>query len=90
MRSQLRADSHTALLAHIHAGEARGVDERRTCAAREVWFDIGDIERVNIPHSRRYKHRLFCLRNVDSLAVNNVSIDSTLPGRWTRWFCSVC
>ncbi|ERH11125.1 MAG: type I restriction-modification system methyltransferase subunit [halophilic archaeon J07HX64] len=71
VKSRLQEDGHTALLDYVRAGEAQGVDERRTCAARTVWFDVGELERADILHPKGFKYRLFCLRNVDSLAANN-------------------
>lgn len=71
VKSQLREDGYTALWDYIREGEAQGVNEKRTCAARDVWFDVGELERADILHPKGFKYRLFCLRNVDNIAANN-------------------
>lgn len=71
VKTQLREDGHTALLNYISEGEAQAVNEKRTCAARDVWFDVGELEHADILHPKGFKYRLFCLRNVDGLAANN-------------------
>ncbi|QAU11665.1 SAM-dependent DNA methyltransferase [Halorubrum sp. BOL3-1] len=71
VKSQLRDDGHMALWDYIREGEAQGVNEKRTCASRDVWFNVGELERADILHPKGFKYRLFCLRNADSLAANN-------------------
>lgn len=71
VKTRLREDGHTALLNYIREGEAQGVNEKRTCASRDVWFDVGGLERADILHPKGFKYRLFALRNVDGLAANN-------------------
>lgn len=71
VKSQLRDDGHMALWDYIREGEAQGVNEKRTCASRDVWFNVGELERADILHPKGFKYRLFCLRNANSLAANN-------------------
>ncbi len=71
VKSQLRDDGHMALWDYIREGEAQGVNEKRTCSNRDVWFDVGDLERADILHPKGFKYRLFCLRNADNIAANN-------------------
>lgn len=71
VKTQLREDGHTGMLNYIQEGEAQGVNEKRTCASREVWFDVGELEQADILHPKGFKYRLFALRNVDGIAANN-------------------
>ncbi|GAB3019240.1 SAM-dependent methyltransferase [Natronobiforma cellulositropha] len=71
VKSKLRDDGYTALLNYVREGEAQGVNEKRTCASRDVWFNVGELERADILHPKGFKYRLFALRNVDDMAANN-------------------
>jgi type I restriction-modification system DNA methylase subunit len=71
VKSRLREDGYMGLWDYVREGEAQGVHEKRTCAARDVWFDVGELERADILHPKGFKYRLFCLRNADNLAANN-------------------
>ena len=71
VKSKLQNDGYTALLNYVREGEAQGVNEKRTCASRDVWFNVGELERADILHPKGFKYRLFALRNVDGMAANN-------------------
>jgi hypothetical protein len=71
VKTRLRDDGYTALWDYIREGESQEVNEKRTCAARDVWFNVGELERADILHPKGFKYRLFCLRNADNIAANN-------------------
>lgn len=71
VKSRLKADGYTNLLKYINEGEAQEIHKKRTCASRDVWFDIGELEPADILYPKGFKYRLFCLRNPDNLAANN-------------------
>ena len=71
VKTRLRDDGYTALWDYIREGEAQEVNEKSTCASRDVWFNVGELERADILHPKGFKYRLFCLRNADNIAANN-------------------
>lgn len=71
VKTRLRDDGYMALWDYIREGEAQGVNEKRTCSTRDVWFNIGELKRADILHPKGFKYRLFCLRNADNIAANN-------------------
>lgn len=76
----LAADEYDGALAHIARGERRGFHERRTCADRQVWFDLGPLETPPILHPKFFADRVAVIHNPDRLvptnAVDCVSLDS--------------
>jgi type I restriction-modification system DNA methylase subunit len=70
VKNALREDGYDRALAYIKEGEAQGYDENRTCASREVWFDLGDVQPADIVHPKGFKYRVFASRN-EGLIVND-------------------
>ncbi|MGQ4554624.1 N-6 DNA methylase [Halobellus sp. GM3] len=76
VKQSLREDGHTELVDYIREGEARGFNERKTTASRDVWFDVGqsyNIERKRnaaILHPKGFKYRIFASRN-EGIVPNN-------------------
>lgn len=48
VKEWLLENGHDSLAEYIEWGEDQGYHERRTTAARDVWFDLGDIEPPSI------------------------------------------
>lgn len=71
VKTALRDDGHQALLDYIHQGEAQGISEKNTCASRDVWFNVGELDHPDILVPKGFKYRLFVARNADHLAANN-------------------
>ncbi|MFK5602613.1 N-6 DNA methylase [Haloferax volcanii] len=70
VKNALKKDGYGRALAYIREGEAQGYDENRTCASREVWFDLGDVKPADIVHPKGFKYRVFASRN-EGLIVND-------------------
>lgn len=70
VKNALKKDGYNRTLGYIKEGEAQGYDENRTCASREVWFDLGDVQPADIVHPKGFKYRVFASRNED-LIVND-------------------
>ncbi|MEA5386838.1 N-6 DNA methylase [Haloarculaceae archaeon H-GB11] len=67
----LDRDGHDALSAYLSHGRAQGYHERKSCAARPVWFDLGDLNRPEILHPKFFNDRIRVSRNADRLAPSN-------------------
>ena len=70
VKDALKKDGYDRALAYIREGEAQGYTQNRTCASREVWFDLGDVEPADIVHPKGFKYRVFASRN-EGLIVND-------------------
>ncbi|MDF9748306.1 N-6 DNA methylase [Natrinema salsiterrestre] len=70
VKDSLESDGHRPVLDYIREGEAQGINERRTCASRSVWFDLGEIDRPDIIHPKGFKYRVFASRN-DGMVAND-------------------
>lgn len=76
VKQSLREDGHTELVDYIREGEARGFNERKTTASRDVWFDVGQSYDINrkrdaaILHPKGFKYRIFASRN-EGIVPNN-------------------
>lgn len=79
----MAADGHDGALAHVARGERRGIDERRTCATRPVWFDLGPLSAPAVLHPKFFDERVVAIHNPDRLvptnAVDCVSLDADVP-----------
>jgi len=71
VKTALKNDGHQALLDYIRQGEAQEINEKNTCASREVWFNVGELDHPDILVPKGFKYRLFVARNADGLAANN-------------------
>jgi hypothetical protein len=70
VKNALRKDGYDNTIAYIEEGEAQGYHENRTCASREVWFDLGDEKPADIVHPKGFKYRVFASRN-EGVIVND-------------------
>jgi type I restriction-modification system DNA methylase subunit len=70
VKNALHEDGYDRTLGYIKEGETQGYNENRTCASREVWFDLGDVQPADIVHPKGFKYRVFASRN-EGLIVND-------------------
>lgn len=70
VKNALRKDGYDNTIAYIEEGEAQGYHENRTCASREVWFDLGDEKPADIVHPKGFKYRVFASQN-EGVIVND-------------------
>lgn len=70
VKNALKKDGYDRTLGYIKEGEAQEYDDNRTCASREVWFDLGDVQPADIIHPKGFKYRVFASRN-EGLIVND-------------------
>lgn len=70
VKDSLRDDGYRPVLDYLLEGEAQEIHERRTCASRSVWFDLGQIDRPDIIHPKGFKYRVFASRN-DGMVAND-------------------
>lgn len=81
VKARLAAAGYDQALAHIERGERQGVDDRRTCAARSVWFDLGSLSAPAILHPKFVDQRVVVPHNPDRLVPTNAVDCVTLdPG----------
>lgn len=71
VKRALARDGHDALVAYVEHGEREGYHERQTCAARQVWFDLGPLVRPEVVHPKFFDERVVPLWNRDRLAPSN-------------------
>ena len=71
VKRALARDGYDALRGYVDHGERQGYHERRTCAAREVWFDLGELLRPEILHPKFFDERVIPMWNRDRLAPSN-------------------
>jgi len=67
----LVADGHDALAAYVARGERKGYHERRSCAARRVWFDLGELSAPDVFVPKFFDRRVFAIANPDGLLASN-------------------
>jgi methylase of polypeptide subunit release factors len=71
VKRALARDGYDVLAAYVDAGERAGYHERATCAARDVWFDLGALKTPEILHPKFFNDRIVPLWNRDRLAPSN-------------------
>jgi len=85
VKRALSRDGYDSLREYIEQGEAEEYHERRTCATRKVWFDLGELNRPEIIHPGFFNERIFAALNKDRLPVSDViqcaELDNGIPDR---------
>jgi hypothetical protein len=85
VKRALERDGYDSLCKYIKQGEAEEYHERRTCASRNVWFDLGELNRPEIIHPGFFNERIFAALNEDRLPVSDViqcaELDDGIPDR---------
>lgn len=80
IKETLGCDGYDEAKRYIEWGESEEFHERRSCATRPVWFDLGDLEKPEILHPKFFNERVFVIWNPDRLmpsnAVDCVSLDA--------------
>jgi hypothetical protein len=71
VKRALKRDGYDTLASYIESGEREGYHERTTCAAREVWFDLGELKTPEILHPKFFNDRIIPMWNRDRLAPSN-------------------
>lgn len=71
VKTALKDDGYQPLLNYVREGEARDFHTGPTCADREVWFNVGELDYPDIFVPKGFKYRLFVSRNVDGITANN-------------------
>jgi len=66
----MERDGHGETAAYLRAGAAEYAD-RRTCAARRVWFDLGPLERPAVLHPKFFDARVRVVHNRAGAAPTN-------------------
>lgn len=67
----LSDNGHEELLAYIQAGERQGANTGRTCESRDVWFDLGELDRTRILFPRFTWEVFRAIWNEADAAANN-------------------
>lgn len=71
VEAALARDGHDVLRSYVERGERRGYDERSTCAARRVWFDLGPLDPPAVLHPKFFDERVVVARNRGGLVPSN-------------------
>lgn len=67
----LARDGYDGLRAYIEWGESQGFHERRTCAKRSVWFDLGTMTAPAVFVPKFFDRRVLAIANPDELVASN-------------------
>ncbi|PSP85206.1 N-6 DNA methylase [Halobacteriales archaeon QS_1_68_17] len=82
VKDALSRDGYDETRRYIEWGEREGYHERRSCASRPVWFDLGERNPPEILHPKFYNERVYVIWNPDRLmpsnAVDCVSLDEEI------------
>ena len=77
-KAALRAAGHDAFVDYVEDAESAGRHEGRTCRARRVWFDLGDLPTPDAFVPKLLRERVFTVRNeagaVPTNAIDCVSV----------------
>lgn len=71
VKNTLSRDGYDQALQYIEWGEREGFHERRSCASRSVWFDLGEIDPPEILHPKFFDERVHAIWNPDRLMPSN-------------------
>ena len=71
VKNALHRDGYDETQQYIQWGESEGYHERRSCATRPVWFDLGEFEPPEILHPKFFNERVFVIWNPDRLMPSN-------------------
>lgn len=71
VKDALSRDGYDDTRRYIEWGEREKYHERRSCAARPVWFDLGELEPPEILHPKFYNERVYVIWNPDRLMPSN-------------------
>ncbi|WP_336000374.1 Eco57I restriction-modification methylase domain-containing protein [Halorientalis halophila] len=71
VRAALERDGYDALADYVAWGERRGFHERTSCAARRVWFDLGDRSAPDVFVPKFFDERVPVIANPDGLLASN-------------------
>jgi hypothetical protein len=76
----LDAEGYDATAGYLRDGRAYA--DRRTCAARRVWFDLGDLDRPPVLHPKFFDERVAVVHNrarcVPSNAIDCLRVDGSV------------
>lgn len=67
----LERDGYDGLRAYLDWGRERGFHERRSCRAREVWFDLGPCPAPTVFVPKFFDERVVAVANPDGLLASN-------------------
>ena len=73
-KAALREAGHDGLVDYVEHAEERGLHEGRTCRARRVWFDLGELPAPDAFVPKLLRERVFTVRN-EAGAVPTNAID---------------
>jgi len=71
VKDALSRGGYTGLLQYVGRGEANGYHERRSCADRRIWFDLGPLGRPAVFVPKFFDRRVFTITNPDGLTTSN-------------------
>ncbi|RXK49994.1 HsdM family class I SAM-dependent methyltransferase [Halorientalis pallida] len=71
VRRALDRDGHDALADYVAWGERQGFHERRSCASRRVWFDLGPLSAPTVFVPKFFDRRVPVVANPDGLLASN-------------------
>lgn len=75
----LERDGYDGLRAYVEQGEREGYHERRSCATRPVWFDLGPLAAPAIFLPKFFDRRVFAIANPDGIVASNAVDCLALP-----------
>ncbi|MFB6163596.1 MAG: class I SAM-dependent DNA methyltransferase [Haloarculaceae archaeon] len=78
VRESLARDGHDGLLEYLAWGERQGYHERKSCAARPVWFDLGAQAAPAVFAPKFFDERVHAIANPDGLLASN-AVDCLWP-----------
>ncbi len=71
VRRALDRDGHDALADYVAWGERQGFHDRRSCASRRVWFDLGALSAPAVFVPKFFDRRVPVVANPDGLLASN-------------------
>lgn len=67
----LARDGYDALRDYVEWGKEQGFHERRSCASRPIWFDLGDLTAPAVFVPKFFDERVLVVANPDGLLASN-------------------
>ncbi|AQL42447.1 hypothetical protein BV210_06840 [Halorientalis sp. IM1011] len=71
VRRALASDGYDGLVEYVAWGERQGFDDRRSCASRRVWFDLGPLSAPAVFVPKFFDRDVSVIANPDGLLASN-------------------
>lgn len=88
VKRALARDGYDGARRRVEWGESEGFHERRSCASRAVWFDLGSLDAPDLLHPKFFDERAFVVWNPDGVvpgnAIDCVSVEPAVDAAAVR------